>query len=538
MSGDLPANATAISLQAGIARRRNHPETQGCGTWSTPSRPENFIDVAQREVRRQDACVPVEPEVLIFLLYLVENRARVAKDELVERIWNGRAISDAALSSCVKAARRTLGDDGQQQRFIRTINRRGFRFVGPVETHDRTMPAADVQARSPKYGAGRAGEDTSQADAAAYDLDLTLPAQPSVAVLPICALGDEDQQALLADGLTHDLTVRLARTRWLFVTARASAARYHASAFDPVEIGRRLGVRYLLGGSLRAAERHLRLTIALSDTVHGGEIWADRFDCAIDDIFAVQDEIGDRIVAVVKSEIERVERQRALLEPLASLDAWSAYHRARHHLYCYTAADCDRAERYPDLAARLDPHASRVLAGLSFVHWQRAFLEIVCDRSGATRKAFDCARHSVALDPPRSEGALGSRPRILASRGDRAGRGGTRSRGRPQSEFCARAIFVAFGLAFGNDSARGFDHLAKARRLSPYDPMTYAFLAVRAALHGLHGEPQQAVEWARRALLQPNAHYHIQAVAAWCHQAAATARAGAELCRPPAGDAA
>src|SRR5882724_4739213 len=90
------------------------------------------IDVAQREVRRQDAYVPVEPKVFDLLLYLVENRARVvAKDELVERIWNGRAISDAALSSCVKAARRALGDDGQQQRFIRTINRRGFRFVGP-----------------------------------------------------------------------------------------------------------------------------------------------------------------------------------------------------------------------------------------------------------------------------------------------------------------------------------------------------------------------------------------------------------------------
>ena len=235
------------------------------------------IDVAQREVRRQDACVPVEPKVFDLLLYLVENRARVvAKDELVERIWNGRAISDAALSSCVKAARRALGDDGQQQRFIRTINRRGFRFVGPVEAHDRAMLAADVQARSSKFGAAGAGEGTSL-DAAAYDLDLTLPARPSVAVLPICALGDEDQQALVADGLTHDLTVRLARTRWLFVTARASAARYHASAFDPAEIGRRLGVRYLLGGSLRAAERRLRLTITLSDTAQSCEIWADPF---------------------------------------------------------------------------------------------------------------------------------------------------------------------------------------------------------------------------------------------------------------------
>ena len=201
------------------------------------------IDVAQREVRRQDACVPVEPKVFDLLLYLVENRARVvAKDELVERIWNGRAISDAALSSCVEAARRTLGDDGQQQRFIRTINRRGFRFVGPVETHDRTMPAADVQARSPEVWSGqsrrghiaggcrslRSRPDTTGTTLGSGAADLRTRRRGS---------------AGLARRRSHPRpNGAAARTRWLFVTARASAARYHASAFDPVEIGRRLGV--------------------------------------------------------------------------------------------------------------------------------------------------------------------------------------------------------------------------------------------------------------------------------------------------------
>ena len=479
------------------------------------------IDVALREVRRHDACVPVEPKVFDLLLYLVENRARVVgKDELVERIWDGRAISDAALSSCVKAARRALGDDGQQQRLIRTIHRRGFRFVGPVETRDQAKPDADLPTRTPMLGAAGAGSETSPADAAAHDLDLALPGRPSVAVLPIRALGGEDLQVLLADGLTHDLTVRLARTRWLFVTARASAARYQASAFDPGEIGRHLGVRYLLGGSLMAADRRLRLTITLSDAVHGCEIWAERFDCAIDDIFAVQDEIGDRIIAVVEWEIERVERQRALLEPFASLDAWNAYHRARHHLYRYTAADCDQAEHYLDLAARLDPHASRVLAGLSFVHWQRAFLEIACDRAGAIGKAFDCARHSVALDPldPQGHWALG-RAFVLVGEIEPAVEE-LEAAVDLNPNFALGQYSLAFGLGFGNDSARGFDHLAKARRLSPYDPMTYAFLAMRAALHGVHDEAEEAAEWARRALLQPNAHYHLQAIAAWCHQVA------------------
>ena len=482
----------------------------------------HVIDVAMREVRRRDAVVAVEPKVFDLLLHLVENHCRVvSKEELIAQIWQGRAISDAALSSCVKAARRAIADDGRQQRLIRTIHRHGFRFVGAVAAPAQGTPA-DGTPGTPalRHAAGDRDAAAAALEDAGFGLDLSLPARPSIAVLPIRALGGGDEPGLFADGFTHDLTMRLARTRWLFVTARASAARFKNGTLDPGGIGERLGVRYVVDGSLMVVGRRLRLTIALTDTRRNCEVWAEHFDRAIDDFFAVQSEIGDRVAAVVECEIERMERQRALLEPFASLDAWSAYHRARHHLYRYTAEDCAQAEHYLGIASALDPCASRVFAGLSFVHWQRAFLEIASDRAGALAKSFECARHSVALDAldPQAHWALG---RAYLLEGDtEAAMEELEAAVDLNPNFAIGQYSLAFGLGFGKDSARGFDCVAKARRLSPCDPMTYAFFAVRATLHGVHGEADEAAEWSRRAVRQPNAHYHIQAIAGWCHQLA------------------
>jgi TolB-like protein/tetratricopeptide (TPR) repeat protein len=480
---------------------------------------EHVIDVAMREVRRRDTIVAVEPKVFDLLHHLVENRCRVVtKDELIAQIWQGRVMSDAALSSCVKAARRAVGDDGRQQRLIRTVHRRGFRFVGPVVANEGRS-SADRVPGAPAPCCAAPHPEVATADAAAFDLDLSLPARPSIAVLPIRALTG-DQAILLADGFTHDLTVRLARTRWLFVTARASAARFGNTSLAPAGIGERLGVRYFVGGSLMTDGRRLRLTVTLTDTRRNCEIWAEHFDRTIDDMFAVHDEIGDHVVAIVDAEIERIERQRALLAPSASLDAWSAYHRARHHLYRYTAEDCDRAEHYLAIAARLDPHASRVFAGLSFVHWQRAFLEVGSDRAGEIARTFEHARHAVALDPrdPQGHWALG-RAFLLEGDVEQAVEE-LKAAVDLNPNFAIGQYSLAFGLSFGDDSARAFERVAKARRLSPYDPMTYAFLAVRAFLHAMQGEPGEAAAWARRAARQPNAHYHIQAIAGWCHQVA------------------
>jgi TolB-like protein/Flp pilus assembly protein TadD len=475
------------------------------------------IDMSAREIRNGDAAVPVEPKVFDLLQMLIEHRARVVpKDEMIERLWDGRAISDAALSSCVKAARRALGDDGQRQCMIRTVARRGFRFVGPVRP---ATPEHD-----PIAGATAAACDAAAPPVAAafgeFDVDLTLPKRPSIAVLPFQLLGGAEAHRVIADGLGTDITVRLARTRWLFVTARASAAQFRAPEVDPVEIGARLGVRYLLQGTIMVDADRLRLTAVLTDAVQGCEIWAERFDRRLDDVFAVQDEIGDLVVAAVESEIETKERQRALLQPLASLDAWSAYHRARHHLFRFRAEDYEEAERLLELAARLDPNSPRVFAALSFVHWQRAFLEIAADRRGALAQAFEHARHSLVLDPldPQGHWVLG-RAHILDGEIDRAV-DELRTAVALSPNFANGHYSLAYALMFDGRSAEALPAVEQARRLSPYDPMIFAFEALRGSVHGLTGEVARAAEWTSRAIRQPNAHYQLFALAAWCHELA------------------
>jgi TolB-like protein/Flp pilus assembly protein TadD len=458
------------------------------------------VDLAARELRCGDAVVPVEPKVFDLLRLLIEERARVvSKDELVERLWDGRAISDAALSSCVKAARRALGDDGQRQRMIRTIARRGFRFVGPVVSGIAAAAAAAPAEFAP---------------------DLPLPERPSIAVLPFQLVGEAEAHPVIAEGLGTDITVRLARTRWLFVTARASAAQFRTPDLDPVEIGARLGVRYLLHGKVMIDGARLRLTAVLADAVAGCEIWAERFDRDLADIFAVQDEVGDLVVAAVEAEIEAKERHRALLRPLASLDAWSAYHRARGHLFRFRAEDYDEAERLLDHAARLDPTSPRVFAGRSFVHWQRAFLELAPDRDAAVARAFAEARQSLALDPrdPQGHWVLG-RAHILVGEFERAV-DELRTTVELSPNFAHGQYSLAFALTYAGSSAEAIGAVERAHRLSPYDPMLFAFDAQRAILYTLGGEPERGAEWIARAVRRPNAHYQLLAIAAWCHELA------------------
>jgi hypothetical protein len=176
-------------------------------------------------------------------------------------------------------------------------------------------------------------------------------------------------------------------------------------------IGRRLGVRYVLSGSAACRDSRLRVAVTLTDTVEARDVWAEIFERPTDDVFLVEDQISDLVSDAVEFEIELKERQRALLIPIASLDAWSAYHRAVNHMFRFRAKDFDEAERYLKLATGLDPSSSRIFAGLSFVEWQRALLEIVPDRAGALSKAFDYAKKSISLDPrdPQGHWVLGSR---------------------------------------------------------------------------------------------------------------------------------
>jgi TolB-like protein/DNA-binding winged helix-turn-helix (wHTH) protein len=486
------------------------------------------IDTDTFEVHRDGARVPVEPQVFDLLCLLIENRDRiVTRDEIIEKVWKGRIVSDAAISSRVKAARRAIGDDGKAQAVIRTLHRRGLRFIGDVTTRESGLVSEAPLARRPiAPGSAATSLELVSTDVRTDDadgtvgIDMSLPKRPSLVVLPFDLASGEPEHKIIADGLSLDLMTGLARTRWLFVIARGTAFTFRGQQ-NPQTIAGKLGVRYVLQGNMHVYGRRARIHAALIDAVASREVWADHFDRAIDDIFSVQDEISSVIIGTVESEIELAERQRALIVPPSSLDAWSAYHRATWHMFQFTPQGYEEAERLFNLSAKLDPSSPRPFAGLSFVHWQRAFLEISSDRQGEIDQATEFARHALMLDPrdPQGHWALGRAFQLRQEFGLAIEEMENALALNPN--FALGHYSVAFARALDVQNDKSEVSVRLARRLSPYDLMRFAMLATQALNASLLGRFEEGADLADRAARQANAHYHILAIAAFCN-----ARAG------------
>lgn len=469
------------------------------------------LDIAAQELRADGAVVPVEPQVFALLVFLVESRERVvSRDDILAAVWHGRIVSEAALSSRVKAARQAIGDDGKAQSLIRTVHKRGFRFVGAVEMVEPAggaRPAAEpltVPSPTPWLAPVPAAVEPYEAPAA------PLAARPSIAILPFQAIGEAD---LLSDGLAHDLITRLGRTRWLFVIARGSAFRFKGSAEDPAAIAGRLGVRYVAHGAVQSDGRKIRVHAALTDATTGAEAWSEQFDRRRDDLFSVQSDMSDAIAGAVESQIEQIERGRSLLKPSESLDAWEAYHRGCWHMYKFRPEHYEEAARYFERSIGLDPTSPRPLAGLSFVHWQRAFLEIGPDRAGEIARALELAEAAIALDPrdPQAHNALG-RAQILRGDTDAAERALQRAVDLNPS-FAIGQYSLGFTLNLAGLVEESDAAVSLAQRLSPFDPMRFAMMALKARNLASLGARAEAVAMIGEAVEESNAHYHILALA-------------------------
>jgi TolB-like protein/DNA-binding winged helix-turn-helix (wHTH) protein/Flp pilus assembly protein TadD len=472
------------------------------------------IDVARFRLRRDGRTVAVEPQVLQLLVYLIDKRHRVVtRQELFDAIWNGRVVSDSALNSRIKAARAAVGDDGRTQSIIRTFHRRGYRFVGTL--NEDLSPRLQTN----PDGSADVGRIVAAADAL-DELELTLPDQPSVAVLPFRAIGDSITHGIFADGLTHDIITQIARARWLFVVARGSAFRFRAGPYDPRDIGRALGVRYVVQGEIQFLGGRVGVYVSLTDTLKGMEHWAEHFDRKLDQLVAVQAEIAEAVVGAVEAEIETAERERSLLKSPASLDAWGAYHRGCWHMYRFTPQDYEQAEHFFRRSIELDPEAPRAYAGLSFIHWQRAFLELTKDRRSEEERALEFAFEGLSKDPrdPLGHWALG-RAYLLQRELDQAVDELEMSVQLNPSSAVGQYT-LAYGLMQIGEAPRSNDIVAKARRLSPYDAMTFAMYAVRAQNFAFLGRYPEAATFATRAARQPNSHYQVVAIAAFCNMLA------------------
>src|SRR5215469_15027959 len=220
---------------------------------------DHVLDIDRRELRRGAQQIAVGPQVFDLLVYLVQNRERVVtKDDLLDAVWSGRFVSESNLTTRINAARNAIGDTGEEQRLIRTVPRKGFRFVGVV-----TCEAENVK--------------DVRGSTATTPKPLPLPDKPSIAVLPFANMSGDREQEYFADGMVEEIITALSRMRWLFVIARNSTFTYKGQAIDVKRVGRELGVRYVLEGSVRKAGGRVRITGQLIDAITGAHLWADRF---------------------------------------------------------------------------------------------------------------------------------------------------------------------------------------------------------------------------------------------------------------------
>ena len=307
------------------------------GEWRLPYHFEDYVlDPDRRELRREGRLLPIEPKVFDLLVHLISNRDRVvSKDNLIATIWDGRIVSESALTTCINAARTAIGDSGEVQRLIKTLPRKGIRFVGKVEQGLTGVSAVGSLL------------DTSI---------LALPEKPSIAVLPFTNMSGDPEQNYFADGMAEDIITALSHFKALFVIARNSSFTYKGRAIDIKQVGRELGVRYVLEGSVRKAANQVRITGQLVDTATGVHLWADRFDGALDDIFDLQDRVTENVVGAIAPAVEKAEIERAKRKPTGSLDAYALYLRGLARYYQFASRQAyDEASRLFNNAIELDP---------------------------------------------------------------------------------------------------------------------------------------------------------------------------------------
>lgn len=453
------------------------------------------LDLALHELREDGVARPIEPQVFALISLLVENRERLlSREELIEKVWDGRVVSDAAVSSRIKSARQALGDDGGTQRYIRTVHKQGFRFVGEVQAarESTPLPAAVTPAHA----------------------RVAAPvAQPSIAVLPFRLLGDAGPYAPIAEALPHELIVDLSRLRWLLVTARGSSFRLNPGE-DVNDVGRLLDVRYCLRGTVEVSGSHMTLNVELADTRDGRVVWAEAYHGAIGDVHEFRAEIRSRILATLEVRIAMHEADTVRLAVSDDLDAWSAFHLGLQHVYRFNRVDNAAAAALFQRSVDLDPGFARAHAGLSFVHFQSAFMHYADDVAHETALARRHAERGLELDSldPFVNFTMG-RSHWLT--GDLEGGLAWLERATAISPHYAQGIYArAWTETLSGSGLEGRAHVDLAMRLSPLDPLFYAMLGTRAFTHMVQGEDATAAEWAERAARAPGAHVLIAMIAA------------------------
>ncbi len=445
------------------------------------------LDTARRELRKADDLVAVEPQVFDVLKLLIEARDRVvSRDDLLEVVWHGRIVSEATISSRLNAARTAIGDTGAQQRLIRTLPRKGVRFVGEV----REIAAATPEPR----------DNVAPQDAVAW----RGPRAPAIAVLPFANMSGDPEQDYFADGMAEEIITALSRSSGLFVISRNSSFAYKDKAMDLRHIGRELGVGYVLEGSVRRSGERLRITGQLVDAVSGAYLWSDRFDGGSQDVFALQEQVAERVAAVIEPTLQFAEIGRLRRDPPARLDAYDLLLRAYALISDFTAIGMAAARDCLGQALALDPGYAPAMAAAAYCRAQCHFQGWTPQDDAARAQAVALAWRAVELAPNDAQVLWMAAFAVwnLAPTGrERARELFSRSLLINPNSATALTLAGWIEIMCGNQG-EGREMVERAQRLDPRDPRGWLASGAMAIAAVADGDYAEALRWAERALSQ------------------------------------
>lgn len=445
---------------------------------------DHVLDTARRELRCGAEPVALEPQVFDLLVYLVQNRERVvSKDDLIASVWAGRAVSDSTLTSRINAARKAVGDNGQSQKLIRTIARKGLRFVGEVQSQPDGVDAGMIEG----------GEPSSAV--------LPLPDRPAIAVLPFINMSDDSEQEYFSDGISEDIVTALSKLRWFFVIGRNSSFIYKGKSVPLKQIAEELGVRYVVDGSIRKAGDRVRITAQLNDAVTGSQLWAERYDRDIADVFAVQDEITEAIVSAIEPQIYAAENFRAQRKQPDSMDAWDLVMRALSYFWRVTRQDNVVAQALLEKAISIDPNYGQALGVLATSHTFGAhmgWVDIAAVAPIAERAALAAFR--ADSEDPWAHHALGYVYLFARRFDDSLAEFELALRLNPNSSLAQGYYGVT--LAYCGRWEEGALAAARALRLSPRDPFSATYYGVASYSHFVGRNYDEAMRLSREAIRQ------------------------------------